>query len=145
MTPIEQIREILANEKTPPDIMLDKIAWLVDSIKPETNITAAEYQEYQEQRYEELKALSNGKGTEYAPDSDRFHNFKVARDLFNLAGFQVNGKPLEIHHAALAFQIKHIVSKFDILQNPDNFSPEQKKEKFGDLTGYDRLIERMLI
>lgn len=72
-----------------------------------------------------LKTLT-AKSKEYSTDADKLHNFKRAAEI--------SGKtPLE---CAEGMQLKHEISIYDILAEPNKFSASQIDDKFGDYINY---------
>lgn len=75
------------------------------------------------------------KGSEYAYDTDRLHNFKVAAVLQGETQAQALGGMLS----------KHIVSIFDMIGDDELYSMEMWNEKIGDAINYLILLKAILI
>lgn len=75
------------------------------------------------------------KGSEYAYDADRLHNFKVAAALQGETQAQALGGMLS----------KHIVSIFDMIRDGKSYSIEMWDEKIGDAMNYLILLKAILI
>lgn len=84
------------------------------------------------------------KGKEYATDTDRFHNFNIASQIANALGFSFRGNPITPATVAFFFRLKHIVSEFDILENPQCVKQYDVNEKFGDDIIYAYLQRALL-
>lgn len=107
-------------------------------------MTLKDFDSFLKTKLENTDSVLSGKAKEYATGDDRFHNFNMAAQIFNLAGFRVNGGEVKNYHAAMAFQIKHLVSVIDIISGSELPTTEQIAEKFGDDRNYSILIEAML-
>lgn len=75
------------------------------------------------------------KGSEYAKDADRLHNFKVAAALQGENASQALGGMLA----------KHIVSIYDVIQSGQPVSLEYWDEKIGDAMNYLFLLKAIII
>lgn len=80
-----------------------------------------------------IKVLSS-KDKEYSSDSDRLHNFKRAAAMLDCSP----EKALE------GMWVKHLVSVQDLINLPDNTTPELIHEKIGDTINYALLLEGLL-
>ena len=74
------------------------------------------------------------KAKEYASDTDRFHNFRVAA--------RINKTTPE--RALKGMMLKHEVSVLDMIENPHVLSEERINEKIGDNINYLILLEGLL-
>ena len=80
------------------------------------------------------------KAGEYASDSDRFHNFKIAARI-------VSGEEITPERALLGMWRKHIVSVLDIIDRIDRGiipSAELVDEKIVDTINYSILLEGLI-
>lgn len=91
-----------------------------------------------ERRINKIKEVLSSKAKEYATESDRFHNFRVAG--------RIHGCSPE--RALKGMMIKHEVSVLDLIDlcdtNPDNLTIEIVEEKIGDNINYLILLEGLL-
>jgi len=92
------------------------------------------------ERINKIQATLCSKAKEYASDSDRLHNFKVAAKL---------SSTIETPEQALFGMLrKHLVSVIDIIDNTaKNVFPSVglRDEKIGDAINYLILLEALLI
>lgn len=80
------------------------------------------------------KTLCN-KAKEYASNTDRFHNFRLAAQIGNTTP----------EKALWGMAIKHLVSVVDLIENSDTpRSSEYIREKCGDLRNYLILLEGII-
>lgn len=82
------------------------------------------------QKVEDCKALLFKKAKEYATDEDRLIAFKTAASLENTSPEQALGGMLA----------KHIVSIFEMIKEPDNYSNAKWDEKINDTINYMILL-----
>lgn len=75
-----------------------------------------------------------GKAKEYASDTDRLHNFKVAAALQGLT-------PVQALHGMMS---KHIVSIADMCMSGEKYSAEMWDEKIGDNINYLLLLRALI-
>lgn len=75
------------------------------------------------------------KGSEYAKEADRLHNFKVAAALQGENTNQALGGMLA----------KHIVSIYDVIQSNQPVTLEYWNEKIGDAMNYLFLLKAVII
>jgi len=87
------------------------------------------------ERCEKIKAVLAYKEKEYAQGGDRFHNFNVAARMDHTTP----------EKALRGMWLKHIVSVFDMVENPDCINKALVDEKIGDLINYAILLEGMFI
>lgn len=87
------------------------------------------------------------KGSEYASDRDRLHNFKFAADLLRVI-YNYIPYNADAFDALIGMQIKHIVSRYDLLRKlkqgelkPTQDTFELMRAKNGDDICYDYLFE----
>jgi len=90
-----------------------------------------------EDRISKIRAILVKKAVEYASDTDRLHNFKVAA--------QISSKPCTPEQALLGMWRKHLVSVIDIIESGVKPSVELRDEKIGDAINYLILLEALLI
>jgi hypothetical protein len=93
-----------------------------------------------EQRCELIKSVLVNKAKEYASDTDRLHNFKVAANL-------TSGK-ISPEKALMGMMRKHWVSVLDIVADTEKGkypTTEMRDEKIGDSINYLILLEALLI
>ena len=86
------------------------------------------------QRLTAIRAILSAKEKEYATDGDRYHNFNVAA--------RMTGETSE--KALRGMMMKHIVSVFDLIDDPESVTEERVNEKIGDTISYLVLLEGML-
>ena len=77
------------------------------------------------------------KNNEYANEKDVLKNFNEAKHLI------INQKSAAA--AAWNFNVKHLISIKDLIENPDKITKEKLNEKFGDAINYMLLIKAALI
>jgi len=87
------------------------------------------------ERFGQCEAILCKKADEYASDTDRLHNFKVAARVNQCSPEQ----------ALWGMYSKHLVSVMDMFQAPDRVTAEQIKEKIGDSINYHMLLEALLV
>ena len=100
-------------------------------------MTPQEFDQYLNDLLEGTRLMLASKATEYATETDRFHNFKVAAAIDDETP----------ERAAWGMAKKHLVSIIDILDGTDEGQTYNKlylREKFGDMLNYLILIEAML-
>ena len=92
-------------------------------------------------RIESIRKTLNAKGTEYATEDDRLHNFKVAARIANTTPAR----------ALKGMFLKHLVSIFDLIDYDAQYGlgPNQETyglidEKVGDAINYLVLLEAIL-
>lgn len=74
------------------------------------------------------------KNEEYSSDTDRLHNFKMAAGMSDTTPEQ----------ALWGMWVKHLVSVRDLVDAPDDATPELIKEKISDSINYLLLLEGLL-
>lgn len=82
--------------------------------------------------------LLNSKGAEYSKNDNRFHNFDIAKKLYDL--IDNKDTPYFVYYANLCKQFTGII---DILNGKD-YTLELLAEKFGDCENYLTLLEAKL-
>ena len=88
-----------------------------------------------ENRCEQVKKVLCKKAEEYAPNTNRFHNFDVAARRLNCTP-----------EAALRGMMeKHAVSVDDMISNPDTATEYLIDEKIGDFISYLILLEGLFL
>lgn len=87
-----------------------------------------------EQRIEKIKKTLLKKGQEYAPTKDRLSNFRYGAML----------QRVSMAECCRGFMTKHIVSVFDMIQNPAAYTQAQWDEKLGDMINYCILLEAIV-
>ena len=88
------------------------------------------------QRCEKIVKILTSKAKEYASDTDRLHNFKVAARTLNCTP----------ERALLGMMMKHQVSVMDLIDNIDKGlipSEPMIEEKLGDFCNYIILLEAL--
>ena len=75
------------------------------------------------------------KGAEYAPGTDRLHNFKQAASLMGITPRQALG----------GMMVKHIVSVFDLINNEELEQMPVWDEKIGDSINYLILLKALVV
>jgi hypothetical protein len=75
------------------------------------------------------------KAAEYADDSDRLHNFRVAARLQDVTPEQ----------ALAGMMAKHSVSVYDMVRSGDDYPLEKWEEKIGDHINYLLLLKALVI
>lgn len=83
----------------------------------------------------ECKKLLCDKSKEYDFGEDRLHSFKVAAELQGISNIE----------ALRGYLTKHIVSIFDMMKTPDNFSSNKWDEKILDVINYMLLLKALLL
>lgn len=98
-------------------------------------MTPEHFDKILERRLDRTRQVLASKGTEYASNSDRLHNFKAAARLL--------GSTPEA--ALLGFLTKHLVSVVDMVKAlPDTVpAPGRVDEKIGDCINYLVLLEAL--
>ena len=81
-------------------------------------------------KIEEIKSLLITKGAEYAPGSDRLHNFRQAAHI----------QGISMKEALAGMMTKHVVSIYDMTGSSKTFTREQWNEKIGDNIVYLLLL-----
>jgi len=89
-------------------------------------VNQEEFEQIFERQVQQSRDVLVTKAREYASDTDRLHNFKVA------AGFQ--GRTAE--QALWGFATKHFVSISDMVRNGGHYPAEVWDEKLGDALNY---------
>lgn len=87
-----------------------------------------------EQQIQRSKDVLLNKQKEYATDTDRLHNFRIAAALQGCTPKQALG----------GFLAKHIVSIFDMCGSSKDFSDDQWNEKITDAINYLLLLRAVV-
>lgn len=96
------------------------------------------FEEILEERIVKIKATLGNKGREYASNTDRLHNFKMAAKL--------TSHHLTSETALLGMMRKHLVSMIDMVDDTQRGiypSPMLVDEKLGDVINYTILLEAL--
>jgi len=88
-----------------------------------------------ENRIDQIRKVLVKKAAEYASDTDRLHNFKVAA--------RVGSKQITPEQALLGMWRKHLVSVFDMIESGTRPAPALRDEKVGDSINYLILLEAL--
>lgn len=91
----------------------------------------------EEFRDSSLRVLTE-KGEEYSTSKDKLYNFKHASTIAKQ--YKMKLTPVQ---AAFGFQLKHLVSIDDIINNRRKFDADVLFEKFGDAINYCILIDAL--
>lgn len=97
-------------------------------------MTNKEFEKCFNKKINECKELLFRKAKEYASDEDRLSAFKTAAQLENTSPEQALGGMLA----------KHIVSIFEMIKEPDNYSDAKWDEKINDTINYMILLYALL-
>ena len=87
-----------------------------------------------QERTDAIHNILSMKAKEYASDTDRFHNFRVAARMNKTTPERV----------LKGMMLKHEVSVLDMIENPHVLSEEMINEKIGDNINYLILLEGLL-
>ena len=98
-----------------------------------------EFDKIVEERVEKIKSILISKAKEYASDTDRLHNFKVAARVDNESP----------EKALWGMAKKHLVCIMDMVSDTNgihkmNITREYIDEKIGDMANYMILLEALL-
>ena len=86
-------------------------------------------------RLVKMEQTLGAKAREYATDSDRLHNFKVAAGISETS----------VEKALWGMALKHLVSVIDMIEGRTAVTPELVDEKIGDLINYLVLLEAVFM
>lgn len=87
-----------------------------------------------ERRLNLIRNTLNYKAAEYAQDTDRFHNFRIAARISNTT----------MEKALKGMMLKHEVSVQDMVEDPHQVTEKMIDEKIGDCINYLILLEGVL-
>ena len=99
-----------------------------------------EFNQILKRRMELIEEVLGAKAQEYASNTDRYHNFRVAARMLNTIP----------EKALIGMLVKHLVSVFDIINSLDGcvrhttLTKELVDEKIGDSINYLVLLEGLL-
>jgi len=88
-----------------------------------------------ENRIDQIRKVLVNKAAEYASDTDRLHNFKVAA--------RIDVVPVTPEQALLGMWRKHLVSILDMIASKTTPSAALRDEKIGDSINYLILLEAL--
>ena len=94
-----------------------------------------EFQEIFSDQIKYCEKMLFKKGLEYAVETDRLHNFKIAAMLQNETELQALG----------GMMAKHIVSIYDMIDSNEPYTMSMWDEKLGDAINYLILAKAILI
>lgn len=80
------------------------------------------------------------KSAEYSTDDDKLHNFKRSAELVNESGAASSTAAKE----CAAFLRKHLISIFDLVEQPERITQHMIDEKIGDAVNYLILLEAIM-
>ena len=101
------------------------------SRKEEKKMKTDQFEKLLESRLVKMKQTLGAKAREYATDSDRLHNFRVAAGVAETS----------VEKALWGMALKHLVSVIDMIEGRTKVTPELVDEKIGDLINYLVLLE----
>lgn len=97
-----------------------------------------DFNEVVEARIEKIRKVLADKGSEYATNDDRYHNFRVAARVLDTSP----------EKALKGMMVKHEVSVMDLIEwaekSPEKLTAALIDEKIGDNINYLILLEGML-
>jgi len=111
----------------------DLDVFLSHNLGPET--MAASFETILSERLAKISDTLSAKQKEYAQDDNRLHNFDVAARI----GDTTPEKALK------GMLLKHLVSVFDMIDDPEAVTVAMIDEKIGDTVNYLVLLEYMLL
>jgi hypothetical protein len=97
-------------------------------------MTNQRFDEILQKRIAAMETVLANKAAEYSGDGDRLHNFKIAARMDNTTP----------EKAWKGMFLKHLVSIWDMIEQPAMASPQLIDEKLGDAINYLVLLEAML-
>lgn len=95
----------------------------------------ADFNHILEAQIEKCRTVLGGKSKEYATDSDKLHNFKVASDI----------QGCTVRQAVAGMMVKHTVSVYDMCASDKDFDLELWDEKITDHLNYLLLLKAAVI
>jgi hypothetical protein len=88
-----------------------------------------------DQQIQKCREVLVGKAEEYATDTDRLHNFKVAADI----------RGCSVTQAVAGMMVKHTVSIYDMCESDKTFDLELWTEKITDNLNYLLLLKAAVV
>lgn len=98
-------------------------------------MTQKEFEEVLAAQWQRCSETLNAKAAEYAADSDRLHNFKVAAAARGCTPVQ----------ALSGMLVKHTVSVYDMMESDKRYSVSLWDEKITDHINYLLLLKALLV